>query len=251
MCKRNIFILITCLFTFYGWSQQQVDTTYYDAHNKRVAHKSQARTYKTNIRTGIYEVETKYTIDDVKISETNYMQVWDTKERDSVMWWHGTYREWHSLGQLKTEANYNMGRLDKDLKTYYINGKLRRHDIYDNDSLTIGKCFNNKGEPVNYFPYMVQPEYPKGQAALFNFLSDNIKYPKKARINGIEGTVYVGFVVDVDGEIIDVDIKRGVHSTINSEAVRVVKMMPPWKPGQIDGEYVRVPYTLPVKFRLE
>lgn len=97
-----------------------------------------------------------------------------------------------------------------------------------------------------------QPEYPEGTAALMKWIASNLTYPAIARENGIEGTVYVGFVVEKNGAITDVTVKRGVvgGKVLDDEAVRVVKQMPKWKPGKQNGREVRVLFTLPVKFKL-
>ncbi len=99
-----------------------------------------------------------------------------------------------------------------------------------------------------------QPEFVGGQDSLFAFLVRNIKYPQAAKDKKVEGTVYVGFVIDKDGSIKDVNIKRGLKGDdagCHAEAVRVVKMMPKWKPGKQRGKLVEVNYTLPIKFKLE
>ena len=94
------------------------------------------------------------------------------------------------------------------------------------------------------------PEFIGGTKAMFEFLKENLKYPKNAR--DCEGTVYVGFVVKTDGNLTDVNVKRGLHPDIDDEAVRVVKMMSgKWKPGMQSGKPISVAYTIPIKFRLE
>ena len=95
------------------------------------------------------------------------------------------------------------------------------------------------------------PEFPDGAKAMFKWLSDNVKYPPIARENGIEGTVYIGFVVWNDGTIQNVQVKRGIGGGCNEEAVRVVRAMPTWKPGRQNGKAVNVAFTLPIKFKLE
>jgi len=95
------------------------------------------------------------------------------------------------------------------------------------------------------------PEFPNGEAALFKYLSSNIKYPTIARENGIEGTVFLGFVIERDGSITDVKIKRAVGGGCSEEAMRVVQLMPKWKPGKQQGKAVRVAFTIPVKFKLD
>ena len=96
----------------------------------------------------------------------------------------------------------------------------------------------------------VMPEYPGGINAMFDFIQKNVKYPESAKDKGIEGKVYVQFVVEKDGNISDINILRGVSKDIDDEAVRVIKSMPKWKPGIQNGKPVRVQYTLPFKFQL-
>ncbi|HRP60853.1 MAG TPA: energy transducer TonB, partial [Vicingus sp.] len=95
------------------------------------------------------------------------------------------------------------------------------------------------------------PEFPGGgQEALFKFLQKEMKYPQVAKENGIQGTVFVNFVVGQDGKIRDVKVLRGVNKMLDDEAVRVVKAMPAWKPGKQRGKPVSVSYNLPIKFTL-
>ena len=68
--------------------------------------------------------------------------------------------------------------------------------------------------------------------------------------NGIQGKVYIQFVIEKDGSITDVKVARGVDASLDKEAVRVVKAMPKWKPGKQRGKPVRVSYTLPIFFQL-
>jgi len=94
------------------------------------------------------------------------------------------------------------------------------------------------------------PQYPGGSDALLAFEEQNINYPETARRDHIEGKVLVSFVVDRTGVIRNVIIKQGVRDDLDYEAMRVVKMMPKWKPGEIKGVPVSVKFTLPINFRL-
>lgn len=94
------------------------------------------------------------------------------------------------------------------------------------------------------------PEFPGGQDGLFKYLSSNIRYPAKAKENGIQGTVFVNFVIGSDSMVRDVKVIRGVHKLLDEESVRVVKNMPPWSPGTQKGKTVSVSYNLPIKFTL-
>ncbi|VAW29124.1 putative TonB-dependent receptor, partial [hydrothermal vent metagenome] len=86
------------------------------------------------------------------------------------------------------------------------------------------------------------PEFPGGDLALRRFIANSIKYPVIAQENGIEGKVYVTFVVDKDGSVSNAKILRGVDPSINKEALRVVSHLPRWKPGKQRGKPVRVSY---------
>jgi protein TonB len=95
------------------------------------------------------------------------------------------------------------------------------------------------------------PEFPGGELALRKFISSAIKYPSIAQENGIQGKVFVNFVVDRDGRISNAKIARGVDPSIDKEALRVVMTLPKWKPGMQRGKTVRVSYTVPISFQLQ
>lgn len=94
------------------------------------------------------------------------------------------------------------------------------------------------------------PEFPNGEENMYKYLGANIKYPKDALENGIQGTVVVKFVVEKDGTISNVKAIRKIGGGCDEEAVRVVKRMPRWKPGKQRGKPVRTEFTLPIQFKL-
>ena len=108
-----------------------------------------------------------------------------------------------------------------------------------------------EGESDVYQIVEQMPEFPGGVAELFHYISKNIHYPQKAREKGIQGRVFIGFIVEKDGSISNVRNLRGVDSELDAEAIRVVKSMPKWKPGKHNGEFVRVSYQIPILFKLE
>jgi len=95
------------------------------------------------------------------------------------------------------------------------------------------------------------PEYPGGEQALMEFLSKHIEYPTVAQNNEIQGKVILGFVVSKTGKVEDVQIIRSLDPSLDKEALRVVKLLGYWIPGEQKGEKVSVRYTLPVVFRLQ
>jgi TonB family protein len=95
------------------------------------------------------------------------------------------------------------------------------------------------------------PEFPGGELALRKFIAGAIKYPQAAVANGIQGKVYVNFVVEKDGSIGRMKIARGVDPSLDQEALRVVGSLPKWEPGRQKGVPVAVSYTVPIAFVLQ
>ena len=94
------------------------------------------------------------------------------------------------------------------------------------------------------------PQYPGGDEAMMKFIQKNIQYPTMERDDDIQGRVVVGFVVNEDGSLSNITIKKGVSSGIDKETIRVVKLMPKFIPGKQQGKAVRVQYVLPIMFKL-
>ena len=95
------------------------------------------------------------------------------------------------------------------------------------------------------------PDFPGGMMECMKFLAKNIKYPEEAVKNKVEGRVIIQMVVKKDGSIANAKVVRSIDPLLDAEALRVVNLMPKWKPGKNQGEAVRVRYTMPVMFRLK
>jgi len=95
------------------------------------------------------------------------------------------------------------------------------------------------------------PQFPGGDDELFKYIDKSIKYPKKAKKKGIQGTVYITFVVEIDGTLSGIKVLRGVHKDIDKEAIRAISTMPKWTSGKQNGSHVRVQCNLPLKFTLK
>jgi len=128
--------------------------------------------------------------------------------------------------------------------------------------LTLGVCMagfcpslsaqeKKPAEATTFIQVEEMPEFPGGEAALRDFLVKNITYPEQARKDTIQGKVYVTFVVDAIGKVVEPKVIRGVHPLLDQEALRVTERIPAWKPGKQKGVPVRVSYTLPVMFSLK
>ena len=109
-----------------------------------------------------------------------------------------------------------------------------------------------------YFIVEKMPEFPGGDVEMRNFITENTKYPEEAKAKGLSGKVFVQFVIDKEGNVVNIKIARGVDPILDKEAIRVVQSMPKWKPGEqskkVNGEKVWIPknvaFTVPVNFEL-
>ena len=114
----------------------------------------------------------------------------------------------------------------------------------------IGSILLGKTDEV-YMVVQVQPEFPGGQEAMRNYISNNLVYPAQAMKDGIKGRVLVSFIVEKDGSITNPEILKSVHPLLDAEALRLVTNMPKWTPGMHLGFPRRVKYTIPINFRLD
>ncbi len=125
---------------------------------------------------------------------------------------------------------------------------IKLSDANVDDLKTLDEPVHNPDVPVDFVEQM--PEYPGGEAEMRSFIAKNLRYPRAAQEEGIQGRVTVRFVVSKTGEITDIKIVRGIHTLCDEEAIRVVKMMPNWIPGRQNGNPVAVIYNVPVVFKL-
>jgi protein TonB len=108
------------------------------------------------------------------------------------------------------------------------------------------------GEQVfQMFDVQQAPEFPGGKDSLAQYLFRNLKYPRIAAENGIQGMTVLKFVIERDGSISNISLVRDIGGGCGQEAKRLVEAMPKWAPGKKNGQPVRVEYTMPVKFKLE
>lgn len=94
------------------------------------------------------------------------------------------------------------------------------------------------------------PEFPGGLNKLFKYINDNLRYPKQAKRDNIEGSVRVSFVVERDGSLTDIKIARSLSPETDAEAIRLITNCPKWIPGMQNGHPVRVLYSIPISFTL-
>jgi protein TonB len=115
---------------------------------------------------------------------------------------------------------------------------------------TIYEVEEDSIENSNFTLVEEMPEFSGGQMALHKIIAQTIKYPVYAQEHGIQGKVFVRFVINENGSISNARIAKGVHPMLDAEAIRVVRSMPKWKPGRQEGKAVKVSYTVPINFVL-
>ncbi len=144
------------------------------------------------------------------------------------------------------------------------------NDINVEDELIVDAEANQETVIEEYIPYVIveeeeeeiieepvfvvvesMPSFPGGMGELMKYLQKNIKFPNLAKEAGIQGRVFVSFVIEKDGSVTDVTILRGIGGGCDEEAIRVVEKMPNWIPGQQRNVPVRVSFNLPIKFTLQ
>lgn len=156
----------------------------------------------------------------------------------SVKNWNDFLSGWHGEIDLRIPVVFQLreqveGRLDSSV--WHIRARKKMDPQEDNK--------------MEYIEEM--PEYPGGDKALYQFISDKLRYPKKAIRESIMGRVTLQFVIDTAGDTKNLAIEQGISPDCDAEALRVIAQMKKWKPGIQNGKPVRVSYKLPITFELE
>lgn len=112
-------------------------------------------------------------------------------------------------------------------------------------------CFAQSSDKIFECNFPISPEFPGGYKALSEYLLKNIEYPIEAQKAGIKGKVVVSFVVESDGTLTNVNVSKSLGYGCDEEALRVIKAMPPWKPGSYSGNLIRMDYILPLLFGID
>lgn len=172
---------------------------------------------------------------------------------------NGRCSYWYENGSVFEEAIYKNDKKQGVESVFYPNGQLKRKVLWDNDSIVSGSFFQEDGTPKTEVflheafldEWEQPPAFPGGSDSLLYYLMQNIYYPEKSRENNEQGVVLASFVVDRNGAITKVQIEESVSPLIDEVALKVLRKMPRWEPGRINGIPVRVRLTVPLRFKLE
>jgi TonB family protein len=153
-----------------------------------------------------------------------------------------------------TDYEKESGRVNDGFKDSLWSGS-RNDTVIFKESYKKGQLINGnsyyKGKTFSYDKIEVPAEFPGGMDGLFSFLRKNIRFPSEARRMGVNGKVFVQFVVEKDGSLSDIVIVKGVTKSVDDESLRLVGMMKKWKPALQRGRPVKSKFVLPLTFRLE
>ncbi|MDD4217679.1 MAG: energy transducer TonB [Bacteroidales bacterium] len=119
------------------------------------------------------------------------------------------------------------------------------------DKETQKKIVEAEEKIYQYMEADVEPQFPGGQKEFMNYIINEINYPEQSKLDGIEGRVFIKFIISKTGEIINASVASSVNETLDAEALRVVSGMPKWTPGEIEGQPVNVEFVVPIHFKLE
>ena len=219
------------------------DTTFFDKYNKTIGRNS-AFYYQIqhvdNSHQKSYVVESFY----MSGAKKDIQYYADEAFKEPI----GIWKKWHPNNQLKEQETFVNGKLNDTLFTYWDDGQLKRTDLYDDGKFITGDCYNSQGKKISYFDYEQMPKYPGGDKSLMRDIYLNIKMPQIIRDKFLKVKVVAKFSVDSDGVVGDFEMISGSYPEVNSEVKRVLLSLKKWKPDFIDGEPVKVWYTVPLTF---
>lgn len=231
---KNLLVLFVLLFSITFYSQKKA---YYTEEFKELSSAEGATYYS------IYEdnkegtSRTTYLIDGTK---RNYDEFSNFKKR--IL--NGISESWYQSGTLELTSFFVKGKQEGALKRYYENGQIKRTENYKSGELIDGKCFDENGTEITFFPYSTKPEFPGGMSQFYKYIGKNFKIPNSAK-----GQIKVTFFVEKDGSLKDFKIIEGLNYDMNIEVLRVLFNSPLWIPGKVDGKDARTKYGIPITIK--
>jgi TonB family protein len=266
-----------------GWAQSDKARTYFDSKWHAVFDSTTAVYYRTVENAGA-----GFIVRDYYKSTDKLQMVAECSSVSPELVQEGKATFYHENGLIKSEGTYHKDKASGLHKTYYLTGKPQTVTRFDGDEETYIHYWSEEGaelipngsgtikitnenlpdsysiikDSLLFAQYTildgdsvfsvteVMPEYIGGLESFYRTVPGIIKYPKSARKMGIEGTVYVGFVVTKTGDMDHFKVVKGIQQECDAEALNAVKQMKKWHPGSLNGKPVSVKYVMPIKFKL-
>jgi TonB family protein len=242
---KQLLTITLALMSMLCYSQYETDTTYLNSKLNKTK-KSRAVYFRVSFLDlgGVYHSKI-YTINNIPYSFGTYLD-----SRFLVP--HGNVVKFYANGTPKDTATYISGALNGMVKSYYESGKIKRFERYYKDSLVGGLYYKPDGSDTIYPSYMSLPKYKDGFSELNRFIQRNLNYPRDAARKGIQGIVYVGFIVNKEGTVSSVKVIRSPDPSLDIEAQRIINLTSRnWLPGYAEGEPTDMGVTVPVYFLLQ
>lgn len=147
----------------------------------------------------------------------------------------------------------NVTRFSKD--TFIVTIKDKKYTLFSNGEFVFKEniVFNKNdttSDNINFYVVETKPEFPGGEYEMMKWIAQTVIYPEIAKEKGIQGKVFVQFIIGKDGKISEVELIKGANPILDEEALRVISAMPAWKPGKHKGHLVNVLFQIPINFKL-
>lgn len=246
--KKCLWTVLLVLLVSVSFAQKsKLTITYYDETWMKVKNKKYATFYQES-----YTERDTLFVTDFYLDGNKQMvgQFSDRKEEVKV----GFFVFYAKNGSKESEGNFANNKREGGWKYYHPNGTVSALVEYRSDSIIKAEEFNengvqlNENDTLNFADNL--PKFSNDPEDLYKFISKKIQYPTWAKRLNIDGKVVIRFVVDKNVDIVDVQLIKSAHPTLDEEALRVVKSMPSWFPGTHEGKPVCIRYTLPILFKL-
>jgi TonB family protein len=159
---------------------------------------------------------------------------------------------YYENGNKQMEGTYAMGDMVEEWTGYYPSGKLSAKALFKKDEQVSGQFYKEDGTANNEITVFIrQAAFRGGEKGLVHYLITTLAYPERAMKNNIQGQVVVQFIVKKDGSVSDIAIAQSVESSLDQEALRVVKGMPKWTPAIYGGRFCDSYMKQPVTFKFQ
>jgi TonB family protein len=157
---------------------------------------------------------------------------------------------WREDGSLDYKCVYKKDKLNGESKWYHKNGKVSSVEVHKKGKLVSYEHLTESGKKVDNPIYFKRARFPGGNAGIQKYIVSEVGYPALALENDISGSVQLYFVINKVGKVIDVKVIKSVHSSLDKEAIRVIKKMPRWTPAVQHNRKLNMSFRLPVKFEI-
>lgn len=163
----------------------------------------------------------------------------------------GEWKRWFKSGAIDQEGVYIEDKREGEWIFYFESGKVSAKEIYENGIAIKIEFWDEEGNEVKPTKILEKdPEFPGGEGAMIKFIQKHVMYPELSREMGEQGTIYISFIVGVDGKLNDITVLIGVSELLDAEALRVVKKMPNWTPGFSHNRIIEIDFLIPIKFTI-